>query len=146
MKVNLINIIIYSIVFKFIIHIYLIILIAEGVSIYDALLKETFILRCHVIMWTGDMPAISKLMCMSGHNAYLGCRFCYLKGVYSEKSRHVYHPCSMPRNSNISDVNSEDLPNRTEYDFLNDVSRIINETNKTRRKSIVKETGIISFV
>ncbi len=137
---------IYSIEFKFIIHIYLIILITEGVSIYDALLKETFILRCHVVMWTGDMPAISKLMCMSGHNAYLGCRFCYLRGMYSEKSRHVYHPCSMPRNSNISDINPEDLPNRTEYNFLNNVSRIINETNKTRRKSIVKETGIIGFV
>ena len=124
----------------------LIILIAEGVTIYDALSKENFVLRCHVVMWTGDMPAISKLMCMSGHNAYLGCRFCYIKGVYSEKSRHVYHSCSMPRNSNISDFNPEDLPNRTEHDFLNDASKIINEINKTKKKLITKETGIISFV
>lgn len=124
----------------------IIILIAEGVTIYDALSKENFVLRCHVVMWTGDMPAISKLMCMTGHNAYFGCRFCYIKGVYSEKSRHVYHPCSMPRNSDILDFNPEDLPNRTEHDFLNDASRIINEINKTRKKSIAKETGIISFV
>jgi hypothetical protein len=89
------------------------------------------------------MPAISKLMCMSGHNAYLGCRFCYLKGVYSETSRHVYYPCSMPRNSDISDINSANLPNRTEHDFFNDISKIIGETNKTKRTSYIKETGML---
>jgi hypothetical protein len=97
-------------------------------------------------MWTGDMPAISKLMCMSGHNAYLGCRFCYLKGVYSEKSRHVYYPCSMPRSSDASDFNSKDLPNRTEHDFFNDINRIINESNNAARTSYIKETGIVNFI
>jgi hypothetical protein len=92
------------------------------------------------------MPAVFKLMCMSGHNAYLGCRFCYLKGVYSEKSRHVYYPCSMPRNSVISDFDPEDLPNRTEKDFFDDISQIINETNKTTKASYIKETGIINFI
>jgi hypothetical protein len=113
---------------------------------YDALLKENFVLRCHVVIWTGDMPAISKLMCMSGHNAYLGCRFCYLKGVYSERSRHVYFPCSMPRSSDILNFDPEDLPNRTEYDFFNDISKIINETNNATRTSYIKETGIINFI
>ena len=98
-------------------------------------------------MWTGDMPAISKLMCMSGHNAYCGCRFCYLKGVYSEKYRHVYFPCSMPSSSDIlDDFNPKDLPIRSEHNFLSDVDKIMNETNKTRRKSCVKETGIINFI
>ena len=91
------------------------------------------------------MPAISKLMCMSGHNAYCGCRFCHLKGVYSEKYRHVYFPCSMPRSSDISDFNPEDLPIHSEHDFFSDVDKIMNETNKTRRKSCIKETGIINF-
>ncbi|GET53357.1 transposase domain-containing protein [Rhizophagus irregularis DAOM 181602=DAOM 197198] len=114
----------------------------EGVSIYDALLKENFILRCHVVMWTGDMPAVSKLMCMTGHNAYLGCRYCYLKGVYSEESRHVYFPCSMPRTSDITDFDPKELPKRTEDNFLNDISKIINETNKKTKVSVIKETGI----
>lgn len=92
------------------------------------------------------MPAVSKLMCMSGHNAYLGCRFCYLRGVYSEKSRHVYYPCSMPRNSDVSDFDPKDLPNRTEHDFTNDISKIINETNNAIRTSCIKETGIINFI
>ncbi|GBB99234.1 hypothetical protein RclHR1_03460003 [Rhizophagus clarus] len=117
-------------------------ILQEGVSIYDAVLKESFILQCHVVMWTGDMPAISKLMCMTGHNAYLGYRFCYLKGVYSEKSRHVYFPCSMPRTSNITDFDPKELSKRTKNNFLNDISKIINETNRITRLSYIKETGI----
>jgi hypothetical protein len=114
---------------------------------YDALLKENFVLRCHVVMWTGDIPAMSKLMCMSGHNAYYGCRFCYLKGVYSEKQRHVYYPCSMPRTINILDFNPSDLLSRTNHDFFNDVDKIMNENNNNAaRASCIKETGIINLV
>lgn len=115
-------------------------------QIYDGLSKENFLLRCHVIMWTGDMPAIAKLMCMSGHNAYFGCRFCHLKGTYSEKSRHVYYPCVMPGGSDNSDYNPEDLPERNEHDFFNDVNKIINEKNKTTKASYIKDTGIINFI
>lgn len=97
-------------------------------------------------MWTGDMPAVSKLMCMTGHNSYLGCRFCYLKGVYSEESRHVYYPCSMPRTSDITDFDPKELPKRTEDNFFNDISKIINETNKKTKASNIKETGIIGFI
>ncbi|GES74500.1 transposase domain-containing protein [Rhizophagus clarus] len=112
------------------------------VSIYDAVLKESFTLQYHVMMWIGDMPVISKLMCMTGHNAYLGCRFCYLKGVYSEKSRHVYFLCFMLRTSNITDFDPKELPKRTGNNFLNDISKIINETNRTIRLSYIKKTGI----
>ena len=51
----------------------------------------------------------------------------------------------MPRSSDISDFNPEDLPIRSERDFFSDVDKIMNETNKTRRKSCIKETGIINF-
>jgi hypothetical protein len=91
------------------------------------------------------MPAVAKLMCMSGHNAYFGCRFCNLKGTFSEKSRHVYYPCSMPRGSSISDYNPEDLPNRTEHDFFNDVMKIQREHTKNLRNTYIKETGIINL-
>jgi len=53
----------------------------------------------------------------------------------------------MPSSSDIlDDFNPEDLPIRSEHDFLSDVDKIMNETNKTRRKSCVKETGIINFI
>jgi hypothetical protein len=32
-------------------------------------------------------------MNITGHNSYSGCRFCDIKGVYSQKHKHVYfHP------------------------------------------------------
>ena len=59
---------------------------------YDAFTKSEFQLHAHIITWTGDIPALTKLMNITGHNSYLGCRFCNIKGVYSQKHRHVYFP------------------------------------------------------
>ena len=70
------------------------------------------------------MPAIAKLMCISGHNAYLSCRFCYLKGIYSDKSRYVYFLCFMPRSSGISDFNPKDLSICNEHNFFSDVNKM----------------------
>jgi len=52
-----------------------IVLIIEGVSCYDALMRCEFILHAHIIAWTGDIPALSKIMNITGHNSYSGCRF-----------------------------------------------------------------------
>ncbi|CAB5200844.1 unnamed protein product [Rhizophagus irregularis] len=65
-----------------------------------------------------------------------------LQGVYSEESRHVYFPCSMPRTSDITDFDPKELPKRTEDNFLNDISKIINETNKKTKASVIKETAV----
>jgi len=48
-------------------------LIVEGIKCYDGAQQEDFILRCSVVSWSGDMPALSKLMCTTGHNSYEGC-------------------------------------------------------------------------
>lgn len=67
--------------------------ILGGVICYDAYTKDEFQLRAHIIAWTGDIPALTKLMNITGHNSYSGCRFCDIKGVYSQKYKHVYfHP------------------------------------------------------
>ena len=31
-------------------------------------------------------------MNITGHNSFSGCRFCEIKGVYSQKHKHVYFP------------------------------------------------------
>jgi len=50
-------------------------------------------LHAHIIAWTGDIPALTKIMNIKGHNSYLGCRFCNIQGIYSEKHKHIYfHP------------------------------------------------------
>jgi hypothetical protein len=60
---------------------------------YDAYTKSEFILHAYIIAWTGDIPALTKIMNVTGHNSYSGCRFCNIQGVYSNKYKHIYyHP------------------------------------------------------
>lgn len=59
---------------------------------FDALTKSNFQLHAHIIAWTGDIPALTKLMNITGHNSYSGCRFCNIEGVYSKQHRHIYFP------------------------------------------------------
>ena len=54
--------------------------------IFDGLKKENFLLRSYIILWTGDIPAMTKVMHLTGHNSYMGCRFCYIKGIYCQQS------------------------------------------------------------
>src|SRR6266498_3195183 len=49
-----------------------------------------FILHAYIIAWTGDIPALSKVINITDHNSYSGCRFCDIKGIYSEKHKHIY--------------------------------------------------------
>ncbi|GET66785.1 transposase domain-containing protein [Rhizophagus irregularis DAOM 181602=DAOM 197198] len=51
----------------------------EGVQCIDGRTNEPFILRAHLLTWTGDVPALSKSLNLSGHNSYKGCRFLYDK-------------------------------------------------------------------
>lgn len=92
-------------------------------------------------MWTGDIPAITKLMNLSGHNSYLGCRFCWLKGVYCYKAKHVYYPCQMPKDIESSDYDPKNLPLRTEKDFFDQIKKIEIETQTIMKKKYIKESG-----
>ncbi len=52
------------------------ILIIGGVLCYDAFMQCEFTLHAYIIAWTDDIPALSKVMNITGHNSYSGCRFC----------------------------------------------------------------------
>jgi len=47
--------------------------LASGVSTYDALLSSLFTLHAYVITGFGDIPAVSMLMHMKGHNSLSPC-------------------------------------------------------------------------
>lgn len=66
--------------------------LAEGVQAYDGHRQEHFVLQAHLMVVTGDMPAISKMMAMKGSNGVSPCRFCSIHGQYSPSSRHWYYP------------------------------------------------------
>ena len=57
-----------------------------GVSCYDAYRENTFYLKVHIVLCTGDTPAVAKLLSIKSSTAVSCCRFCKIKGKYSAQS------------------------------------------------------------
>jgi len=110
----------------------LVFLFLEGIHCVDGLSEEDFILKAHVLTWSGDIPALSKCLNLSGHNAYKGCRFCQIEGICHESNHHVYFP----------QVNSS-LDLRTHKDTLDIMDKIDHEENKQVKNEIIKRSGNI---
>ncbi|CAG8727529.1 8692_t:CDS:2, partial [Racocetra persica] len=66
----------------------------EGVECPSIKYNGTFVLHGCVLSWSGDTPALTKLMGLTGHNSYKGCRYCNIKGIYFS---HIYYPTKPPR-------------------------------------------------
>ncbi|CAG8490345.1 27706_t:CDS:2 [Dentiscutata erythropus] len=66
----------------------------KGVKCSSINCKDKFILRGCVLSWSGDMPALTKLIGLTGHNSYSGCCYCNIIGIYSS---HVYYPIKPPK-------------------------------------------------
>ena len=67
--------------------------LSEGVDdVLDLTTKEFFILRAYLILLFGDIPAISKLLMMKGHNGYSPCRYCQIKGMRNPGEKVNYVP------------------------------------------------------
>ena len=64
-----------------------------GVQTYDALTRQTFDLHAYILTVSGDLPAVSKLLCLRGHGSNAPCRCCLIKGVRIRGSRNTkYYP------------------------------------------------------
>ncbi|CAG8704401.1 23008_t:CDS:2, partial [Gigaspora rosea] len=61
----------------------------NGFKCHDSYTNQDFILHCSVVSWSGNTPALAKLMCTTGHNSYQGCRYCNICGIWEN---HVYFP------------------------------------------------------
>jgi len=62
--------------------------LAIGVSAYDALSGSLFSLHAYLITGFGDIPAVSMLMHMKGHNGLSPCRMCGILGIRILNSRN----------------------------------------------------------
>ena len=58
----------------------------------DVSSQEFFVLHAYLILVFGDIPAISKLLMMKGHNGYCPCRWCEITGVWSPGEKVNYFP------------------------------------------------------
>ena len=109
------------------------IIFTGGISCYDDNKKEQFTLRAHILAWTGDISALSKVVCLTGHNSYSGCRFCNLQGTLNEMNRHVYYPLQQ-------NIDPKQLPIRTHNEMLNNINQI-EHLKGNHRENFIRDCG-----
>lgn len=91
--------------------------------------------------WSGDMPGITKLMCLTGHNSYKGCRYCDICGIYTN---HVYFPTMPP----IGDEDSyetydpDNLPMRDHDQFKGRIQQLDSARSDKERRELEVEFGV----
>jgi hypothetical protein len=122
-----------------------------GVRAFDAGASELFALRAHLILVFGDMPAVSMVMCMKGHNGLFPCRMCRIKAVPIPNSNNRAHYVPMDRSSHPAVHNNPDeiqtyttasLPLRTHEEFLDQARQVqFAETNADFER-LSKQYGI----
>ncbi|CUA71183.1 Dynein heavy chain, cytoplasmic [Rhizoctonia solani] len=101
-----------------------------------------FVLRAFLIVVFGDIPAISKLICMKGHNALTPCRACYIQGVLCRLRRNAvyYVPLQHPDEA----APTQQLYMRTHQLFLAHLSELDAARQRTQAEydRLSKEYGI----
>ncbi|KAL1657435.1 hypothetical protein GGF50DRAFT_37758, partial [Schizophyllum commune] len=110
-----------------------------------------FSLRAYLLVVFGDIPAISLLLRMKGHNGYSPCRMCYITGVRSSdpKSKVLYvpldrasHPSVQNDNSAIKCYNSAALPLRTHDEFIQQATEVQSTRTNVEAERLAKEYGV----
>ena len=110
----------------------------DGVDCYDGATNEKFLLNVTVLSWSGDTPGLSKLACLTGHNSYMACRYCDLKGIYTN---HVYYPTTPPSDKPSKSYDPSNLPMRTHKDFKARIERIEKMPLSKSRNELASELG-----
>ena len=103
-----------------------------GVSAFDALSQAVFSLRAFLIVVFGDIPAVSMIMRMKGHNAISPCRMCEIQGIRKPGANTHYVPLdrsSFPGSQDSYDPSA--LPLRDHVSFL-EQAEMVQSTSTTR--------------
>jgi hypothetical protein len=121
--------------------------LAIGVPTYDALSKRLFALHAYVITGFGDIPAVSMLMHMKGHNGLCPCRMCSILGIRIPDSRNktLYVPLSRrnhPTPTDVVEYRPEKLPLRSHDGFMAQAKAVESAPTEIQREALAKEYGI----
>jgi len=97
--------------------------LAIGVPAYDALSSRRFALHAYLITAFGDIPAISMIMRMKGHNSLCPCQMCEIRGIriLNLQNRTLYVPLSCrnhPKPTDVVEYRPERLPLRSHDSFM----------------------------
>ena len=112
--------------------------LVDGVECYDGARNESFLLKATVLSWSGDTPGLSKLACLTGHNSYMACRYCDLRGIYNN---HVYYPTIPPSDKSNNTYDPSNLPKRTHSDYKTRIKQIEKLPPSQKRNELASKFG-----
>ncbi|KIY60656.1 hypothetical protein CYLTODRAFT_363809, partial [Cylindrobasidium torrendii FP15055 ss-10] len=111
-----------------------------------------FALRAFLIVAFGDIPAVSALMGMKGHNARSPCRMCEITGVRIPSKPRVTthyvpldrstHPHVLANDDAIKVFNATNLPLRTHTGLLAQANEVANAATATQADALATQYGI----
>ena len=124
--------------------------LAHGVQAFDGITQSMFVLRAYLLLIFGDIPAVSMLMRMKGHNGVSPCRLCKIVGVRAPgaKGNTLYVPLKRPAKLG-PDYAAESLPLRTPDEFRRHAvevqfTRTATESNELAVKHRIKGITLLS--
>jgi hypothetical protein len=125
--------------------------LAAGIKAFDLSSNKIFALRAFLILVFGDIPAVSMVMRMKGHNGLVPCRMCKITALRTPNSRSPGHyvPLHRARHPTVKNNNTvthvydpANLPLRTHADFL-ETARAVQMAPTTAQSNILaKNSGI----
>jgi hypothetical protein len=120
-----------------------------GVRAFDILSSKLFSLRAYLILVFGDMPAMSMIMRMKGHNGISPCRMCNITGLRAPSGRATTYYVPLNRSGHphlqagdIDRYDPENLPLRTPDQFLTQANEVQNSSSNPEAETLAKAYGI----
>jgi hypothetical protein len=124
--------------------------LAVGVKTWDANTKEFFMLRAYLIIIFGDIPAVSMLMRMKGHNGKCPCRFCMIRGIRApgETKGTLYVPLDRTQHPGAEDDEGTlkyeplNLPCRTHTEFMDQARQVQFAERENLSEALATKFGV----
>lgn len=125
--------------------------LAVGVHSYDILHDEFFPLRAYLILAFGDIPAVSMILRMKGHNGFCPCRMCNIHGIRIPNIRQPTHYVPLDRSRHpdvqfsdtaVKTYHARHLPLRTHADFMTQAQEVQFAPTETESERLAKIYGI----
>lgn len=126
-------------------------MLAIGIAVFDVTLAAMFLLRVFLIILGGDIPAMTMIMHMKGHNAYSSCRMCNIHGVQiPDSTAKVYYiPLDRSRHPSVMRGDNEPacydplaLPLRTHEEFISQANEVETRHVQAEANRLAKLYGI----
>jgi hypothetical protein len=92
--------------------------LAIGIKAVNVLQEELFIMRAHLLTIFGDIPAITKVLELIGHNGQFPCCFCMIQAIPGRTSGNGIHLYCPLHRTNGDSLDPLELPIHTHEETI----------------------------